>query len=245
MNEKHEALRAEFETWALLEDMSVSRHGPENPLVGLADEYVDDETHSSWRAWQAARAQPAAEPAPDPEVVASFRATGLTGHEAVAAAKFLAHQPTVRPMPEGVCDALRGIVYANFPQWGEPKDLPEYKAWAKSWALHALGLIEQAQRAAAPQPAAQKHTTILEAAFDDLYTAPQPAAPAVPQGCACRWGADDKRIATCERHQGWLDVVQEWAARARDAEVKLAAAPQPPAVPGRPPSPSGTTDGGE
>jgi hypothetical protein len=39
------------------------------------------------------RAQPAAEPLPNPEVVAPFRATGLTGNEAVAAAKFLAHQP--------------------------------------------------------------------------------------------------------------------------------------------------------
>lgn len=43
-----------------------------------------------------------------------------------------------------------------------------------------------------------------------------------PQGCACRWDVDDNRIATCTRHQGWLDVVQEWADRAKDAEAKLA-----------------------
>lgn len=39
------------------------------------------------------------------------------------------------------------------------------------------------------------------------------------QGCACRWDADDNRVATCVRHQGWIDVVQEWADRARDAEA--------------------------
>lgn len=43
------------------------------------------------------------------------------------------------------------------------------------------------------------------------------------QGCACRWDADDNRVATCVRHQGWLDVVQEWAERAKAAEQ----APQP------------------
>lgn len=41
------------------------------------------------------------------------------------------------------------------------------------------------------------------------------------KGCACRWDADDNRVATCVRHQGWLDVVQEWADRARDAEAKV------------------------
>lgn len=30
------------------------------------------------------------------------------------------------------------------------------------------------------------------------------------------------RVATCTRHQGWLDVVQEWADRAKEAESKLA-----------------------
>ena len=51
--------------------------------------------------------------------------------------------------------------------------------------------------------------------------------PAKPQGCACRWDADDNRIATCTRHQGWLDVVQEWADRAKVAEAKLAQPPAP------------------
>lgn len=40
-------------------------------------------------------------------------------------------------------------------------------------------------------------------------------------GCACRWDSEDKRIATCERHQGWLDVIAEWADRSREAEQKL------------------------
>lgn len=46
--------------------------------------------------------------------------------------------------------------------------------------------------------------------------------PAQPQGCACRWDAEDNRVATCTRHQGWLDVVSEWADRAKAAEAKLA-----------------------
>jgi len=42
-------------------------------------------------------------------------------------------------------------------------------------------------------------------------------------GCACRWDANDNRVATCVRHQGWLDVVHEWADRAKAAEKALAA----------------------
>ena len=56
-----------------------------------------------------------------------------------------------------------------------------------------------------------------------------PAAPPQQQaepasGCACRWDHKDDRVATCERHQGWLDVIAEWADRARAAEAKLKAA---------------------
>ena len=40
-------------------------------------------------------------------------------------------------------------------------------------------------------------------------------------GCACRWDKDDNRVQTCERHQGWLDVVHEWAERAKAAEAEL------------------------
>ena len=38
-------------------------------------------------------------------------------------------------------------------------------------------------------------------------------------GCACRWDADGKRVTTCQVHQGWLDVVGEWADRVKDAEA--------------------------
>jgi len=59
---------------------------------------------------------------------------------------------------------------------------------------------------------------------DSLYAAagasPQPSQEL--QSCSCRWDADDNRIATCTRHQGWLDVVGEWADRAKAAESKLA-----------------------
>ena len=49
----------------------------------------------------------------------------------------------------------------------------------------------------------------------------QPEQPAL-SGCACRWDADDKRVATCVRHRGWLDVVSEWAERAKAAESQQA-----------------------
>lgn len=44
-----------------------------------------------------------------------------------------------------------------------------------------------------------------------------------PTGCACRWDKDDNRVQICERHQGWLDVVHEWAERAKSAEAELQA----------------------
>jgi len=41
-------------------------------------------------------------------------------------------------------------------------------------------------------------------------------------GCACRWDSSDKRVATCERHLGWLDAVGEWSARAFASEAHAA-----------------------
>jgi len=63
--------------------------------------------------------------------------------------------------------------------------------------------------------------------FEDdvpLYTAPPQQQAAPVSGCACRWDHEDNRVVTCERHQGWLDVIAEWADRAREAEAKLKAA---------------------
>ena len=40
-------------------------------------------------------------------------------------------------------------------------------------------------------------------------------------GCVCRWNSEGDRVVTCERHQGWLEVIAEWADRAREAEKKL------------------------
>lgn len=57
-----------------------------------------------------------------------------------------------------------------------------------------------------------------------------PQAQGEPTGCACRWDEDDNRVATCARHQGWLDVVNEWAERAKAAEAALQSA-QPVAQP--------------
>ena len=47
-------------------------------------------------------------------------------------------------------------------------------------------------------------------------------------GCACRWNDEGDRVVTCERHEGWLEVIAEWADRARDAEKKLKALSAPP-----------------
>jgi hypothetical protein len=44
-----------------------------------------------------------------------------------------------------------------------------------------------------------------------------------PTGCSCRWDSEGDRVVTCARHEGWLEVVAEWADRARDAEKKLKA----------------------
>ena len=41
-------------------------------------------------------------------------------------------------------------------------------------------------------------------------------------GCACRWDSSDKRVATCERHLGWLDAVGEWSDRAFASEAHAA-----------------------
>ena len=40
-------------------------------------------------------------------------------------------------------------------------------------------------------------------------------------GCVCRWNSEGDRVVTCERHEGWLEVIAEWADRAREAEKKL------------------------
>jgi len=49
------------------------------------------------------------------------------------------------------------------------------------------------------------------------------------RGCVCQWNAEGDRVVTCERHQGWLEVIAEWADRAREAEAKLkkTTSPQP------------------
>lgn len=46
-------------------------------------------------------------------------------------------------------------------------------------------------------------------------------------GCACRWDSEGDRVVTCARHEGWLEVIAEWADRAREAEKKLKSLAQP------------------
>jgi hypothetical protein len=68
---------------------------------------------------------------------------------------------------------------------------------------------------------------------DPLVVAAAPAEPAEPvapvlgiAGCNCRWRRDEQ-IEWCELHLAHRDAIHEWAARAKAAEKKLAAA-QPP-----------------
>jgi hypothetical protein len=68
---------------------------------------------------------------------------------------------------------------------------------------------------------------VYQRGFADGKRAAQPEQEPV-SGCACRWDHEDNRVVTCERHQGWLDVIEEWADRAREAEAKLKAAPEQP-----------------
>lgn len=67
------------------------------------------------------------------------------------------------------------------------------------------------------------------AVFVKAVAAPEAPAQAELTGCSCRWDKDNNRVQTCARHQGWLDVVHEWAARAKDAEWKLTLALEAPA----------------
>ncbi len=65
-----------------------------------------------------------------------------------------------------------------------------------------------------------------------VYMAAVDAAPIPPAeqdqtSCACRWDSEGDRVVTCARHEGWLEVVVEWADRAREAEKKLKSLAQP------------------
>lgn len=68
------------------------------------------------------------------------------------------------------------------------------------YAGHAASVYMAALDAAPISPAEQNHT-----------------------GCACQWNEEGDRVITCARHEGWLEVIAEWADRAREAEKKLKA----------------------
>lgn len=91
------------------------------------------------------------------------------------------------------------------------------------WVLELSGSINDTSFVA-------RHTQPAETLPENVPSLPTLYAPA-PQaqgltGCACRWDAADKRVATCERHQGWLDVIQECYGRAKEAESALQSAQQ-------------------
>lgn len=113
-------------------------------------------------------------------------------------------------------------------------ELPASQAFSLTRSIYTADDMHAYARAALASQA-EKHAAELaklrqgeaRAVRDAAISWPAPSVPAVPEGCACRWDADDKRVQTCERHQVWLDVIAEWADRTRAAEAAIAAARHP------------------
>jgi hypothetical protein len=85
--------------------------------------------------------------------------------------------------------------------------------------------MEQRMRETLAQPAQEPVALSMKITDTNVglsWTAQEPVG-----GCVCRWDSEGDRVVTCERHEGWLKVVAEWADRARDAEKKLKALAQP------------------
>jgi len=77
------------------------------------------------------------------------------------------------------------------------------------------------------EPAHDDLTIAYMSGFHDGKKAKSEPAPEPLTGCACRWDAESNRVATCVIHQGWLDVVGEWADRAKAAEAATPQARKP------------------
>ena len=88
--------------------------------------------------------------------------------------------------------------------------------------------LSEAAPAVAHVPKVSNSRPVLYSDEYGIAAAPEAPAQAELTGCSCRWDKDDNRVQTCARHQGWLDVVHEWAARAKDAEWKLTLALEAP-----------------
>jgi hypothetical protein len=151
-------------------------------------------------------------------------------------------------MTKDLIEALKAIAALNpsddseegFNEWGEADCFRQ----AQTIARAALALNQApAEKLSDEQIADLWNDSKREPLSEHVHTfaralesalVPKPPANALggeATGCACRWNAEDVRVTTCERHQGWLDVVEEWATRARTAEAALAAPPAPVAQP--------------
>ena len=104
------------------------------------------------------------------------------------------------------------------PQHGNPDDMSE--------AITALRTAIAEAEKQEPRHTVQsngRHTPLLTHMMNSRTTPPAEQRQPEHKGCACRWDSEGDRTVTCERHQGWLEVIAEWADRAREAEAKLKA----------------------
>ena len=126
-----------------------------------------------------------------------------------------------------------GILNADWRKWDELASPAEFERWAKSRAYFAATILREAlaEQPAQPSLRCQTESCVNENSIamckkcvnssEFLPWAEQPAQQELVNGCVCRWNSEGDRVVTCERHQGWLEVIAEWADRAREAEKKL------------------------
>lgn len=102
---------------------------------------------------------------------------------------------------------------------------PEAIVLATKLQLHGTRVMEEA--AAELRRLHEENDRFKSCLFQMQEAAKALAAPVQERavGCACRWDADDNRVVTCERHQGWLEVIAEWTDRALEAEARLKSIP--------------------
>ena len=120
--------------------------------------------------------------------------------------------------PDVVLGLIKSLEHTTMAAEAEAKEVDERNAVIAGLRTQNHALMEALERMVESVTGVDQVSAVDEARA--ALTAAQQAQPAL-SGCACRWDADDKRVATCVRHQGWLDVVAEWAERAKAAEKPL------------------------
>ena len=130
----------------------------------------------------------------------------------------------LRQAAQQALEALEGLF--GLPNQWESGGVAVWRLGGSDAPRQAITALRTAlEQQAEPVALAHSRHAKLMAKFTENAEAMKALAQAEPaSGCACRWNHKDDRVATCERHQGWLEVIAEWADRAREAEAKLKAA---------------------